>query len=56
MIDDEIIAILSIREHQNTGYGLWALCSTGSRGKGIHELSGKNLRKRNKELSFYFQF
>lgn len=54
MIDDEIISMVNAHEHQNTGYYLWSLFSTGPRGQEIHELFQKKLRKRNKELGFLF--
>lgn len=46
--------MVNAHEHQNTGYYLWSLFSTGPRGQEIHELFQKKLRKRNKELGFLF--
>lgn len=55
MIDDEIM--LSTCEHQSAGYGLWSLCSMGSKGKIIHKLFwGKKdkLEKKKQGMRFLF--
>lgn len=45
--------MVNAHEHQNTGYYLWSLFSTGPRGQEIHELFQKKVEKKKQRVGFF---